>query len=168
MTGFGPDEITIRRIGAEDWALWRQLRLKALEEAPYAFSARLADWQGEHDTEARWRQRLSDVPFNLVAEFQKTAAGMVSGTAVDSAGSVELISMWVAPFARGQGVADALVRAVIGWARGQRASRVSLGVREGNDAAEACYRRHGFVAVGGGTTNQTERGMIHDLSQDSR
>jgi ribosomal protein S18 acetylase RimI-like enzyme len=167
MTRSGANEITIRRLSVEDWLLWRQLRLEALEEAPYAFSSRLSDWQGEGDTEARWRRRLSDVPFNIVAGFQETSAGMVSGTTVDPAGSVELISMWVAPFARGRGVADALVRGVIEWARVQKALAVSLGVREDNHRAEACYRRHGFVPVVAGTQAETEQRMIRDLSQDS-
>src|SRR5262249_25944453 len=81
---------------------------------------------------------------NIVAEWQETAAGMASGTAPNPDGSVELISMWVAPFARGRGVGDALVNAVIEWAREQQASTVALGVLEGNERAVAFYRRHGF------------------------
>ena len=124
-------EIRVRSIGIDDWPLWRSLRLQALEEAPYAFSSRLADWQGRGDTEARWRGRVSDVPLNIVAELQEAAAGMASGTAPNPDGSVELISMWVAPFARGRGVGHALLNAVIEWAREQQASRVALGVLEG-------------------------------------
>lgn len=127
------NEINLRKIGINDWPLWRKLRLEALEEAPYAFGSTLADWQGQGDTEARWRGRLSDVPLNIVAEWQKTAAGMASATAPNRDGSVELISMWVAPFARGHGVGDALVDAVIEWAREQQASRVALAVFEGNE-----------------------------------
>ena len=82
--------------------------MQALEEALYAFSSRVADWQ-------------------------ETAAGMASGTALDSHGSIEVISMWVAPVARGHGVGDALVNAVVGWAREQQASRLTLGVLEGNE-----------------------------------
>ena len=99
------DEIKVRRIGVDDWPLWRKLRLQALEEAPYAFSSRLADWQGRGDTDACWRGRVSDVPFNIVAEWHETAAGMASVTAPNPDGSVELISMWVAPFARGAALA---------------------------------------------------------------
>ncbi|MDQ2841327.1 MAG: hypothetical protein M3Y72_09865 [Acidobacteriota bacterium] len=65
----------------DDWPLWRKLRLEALEEAPYAFSSTLVDWQGEGDTEARWRARLSTVPLNVVADLNGTVAGMVSATA---------------------------------------------------------------------------------------
>jgi ribosomal protein S18 acetylase RimI-like enzyme len=73
---------------------------------------------------------------------------MVSGTAPNPAGSVELLSMWVAPFARGRGVGESLVTAVIEWARQERSSRVDLAVYESNERALALYRRCGFVDAG--------------------
>jgi len=88
--------------------------LNALAEAPGAFGSKLADWQGQG--EARWRARLSTVPLNVVAYFAAIPAGMVSATATDQDGTIELISMWVAPFARGKGASDALIAAVIDWA----------------------------------------------------
>jgi ribosomal protein S18 acetylase RimI-like enzyme len=162
------DEINLLKIGIDDWQLWRKLRLEALAEAPYAFGSKLADWQGQGDTETRWRGRLSDVPLNIIAEWQETAAGMISATAPHPDGSVELLSMWVAPFARGHGVGDTLVNAVIAWARDQQASRVALAVFESNERALALYRRHGFVDVGAAPGASagiaTERKMVRALS----
>jgi len=74
----------------------------------------------------RWRGRLSTVPLNLVAYLNGKPAGMISGTAANQDGTIELISMWVAPFARGQGIGDSLVAAVIKWARGQRAASAPI------------------------------------------
>ncbi len=62
-----PRVIDVRTVGVEDWRLWRDLRLEALREAPYAFGSTLAEWQGEGDTEVRWRARLSTVRLNVVA-----------------------------------------------------------------------------------------------------
>jgi ribosomal protein S18 acetylase RimI-like enzyme len=73
---------------------------------------------------------------------------MASVTAIEPDGLVELISMWVAPFARGRGVGDALVTAALDWARERKASGVALAVLEGNERALALYRRHGFVDAG--------------------
>lgn len=140
--------IALRSISADDWRAWRELRLEALREAPSAFGSTLAPWQGEGDTEARWRSRLSDVPFNAIAEIEGTSAGMASGTALSADGAVELISMWVAPFARGRGVGDALIDAVVQWARTQRAHRVALAVVPQNAYAIALYSRHGFIPDG--------------------
>ncbi|HLY00859.1 MAG TPA: GNAT family N-acetyltransferase [Candidatus Cybelea sp.] len=122
--------------------------MEALGEAPYAFSSTLAQWQGEGDSEVRWRARLSTVPLNVVADLNRKAAGMVSATAPDRDGMIELISMWVAPFARGCGVGDSLVASVIRWARERRAARISLAVVESNRHAVALYRRHGFTDAG--------------------
>jgi len=150
--------IDVSVIGPDDWRLWRGLRLEALAEAPYAFGSTLADWSGERDTEARWRARLTSVPFNAVAYLDGKAAGIASGVEADEEGAAELISMWVAPFARGRGVADALVGEVMGWARAQRAPKLVLGVVEDNARARNFYRRLGFLDTG--ASHPGERGAV--------
>jgi ribosomal protein S18 acetylase RimI-like enzyme len=139
----------LRSIGEVEWASFRALRREALREAPYAFGSTLEDWSAERDTEARWRERLVAVPLNLIAELDGRPAGMVSGTHPSGDGAVELISMWVAPFARGRGVAAALVEGVVDWALGRGARSVVLAVRRNNARAVAFYERQGFVAATG-------------------
>jgi ribosomal protein S18 acetylase RimI-like enzyme len=51
-------------------------------------------------------------------------------------------------FARGKGVADVLVNAVICWARAQQINKLSLDVMKENDRARAFYHRHGFADQG--------------------
>lgn len=58
-----PGMLQLRVLAPEDWRLWRGLRLEALREAPYAFGSKLADWQGDGDTQERWRDRLATVPY---------------------------------------------------------------------------------------------------------
>ncbi|MGA8532713.1 MAG: GNAT family N-acetyltransferase [Candidatus Tumulicola sp.] len=138
----------MRVLTIDDWAIFRELRLEALREAPYAFGSTFNDWQGDGDTEQRWRQRLTDVPFNVIAYLDEMPAGMVSATNPNPEGAVELISMWVAPPARSKRVADALVDAVLSWAHEQGIHKVSLDVVESNERAIAFYRRLGFVDQG--------------------
>ena len=136
--------IDIRELTAEDWPIWRELRLAALAEAPSAFGSRLVDWQ--HAPEIRWRERLS-IPgsYNLVANLDGRPAGMASGIpAEDDPDAIELISMWVSPAARGQRVGDRLVADVVDRARDRGASRVVLAVAADNPAATALYHRNGF------------------------
>jgi ribosomal protein S18 acetylase RimI-like enzyme len=106
-----------------------------LADAPAAFGATLESWSGAGDTEDRWRQRLEDVPLNLVAMDGYLPIGQASGVGPDDRGRAELISMWVAPAARGTGVAPELIDAVAVWARGSGASALRLSVRRSNDLA---------------------------------
>lgn len=133
----------------DDWPVWRELRLAALAEAPYAFGSRLADWQGDGDRAERWRARL-ELPgsYNVIAVLDSRPVGMVSGIPADEPGAAELISMWVDPVARGRGAGDQLVQAVERWARRLPAAELRLAVVEGNEAATALYRRNGFEDTG--------------------
>lgn len=145
----GVTAIETRELKADDWPVWRKLRQSALTEAPEAFGSVLADWTGAGDTEQRWRARLRDVPVNLVIALDGEPAGMVSITAPDTDGTVEMISMWVTPEARGRGVGDEAVRHAITRAA-QRFPRcaMTLSVKTVNRHAIALYQRHGFVDAG--------------------
>jgi ribosomal protein S18 acetylase RimI-like enzyme len=147
-------------LSVEDWAVWRSLRLAALAEAPYAFGSTLSDWQGDGDREQRWRDRLT-IPGsrNVVAVLDTVPVGMATGVPSGSDGPVELISMWVAPEARGRGVADRLIEDIEDWAvRERHATTLRLMVMPGNANAIALYRRHGF----------TETGELGDPAPDGR
>jgi GNAT superfamily N-acetyltransferase len=132
--------IEITSLSPDDWERWRDMRLRALAEAPYAFCSSLSEWQDAG--EQSWRDRLSEVSLNLIAQFDHDDAGMVSGMAFKD--EVELLSMWVSPFARGRGVGDALIAAIVGWTVSERKPRLVLRVLDGNGRAESLYARHGF------------------------
>ncbi|MEO7131548.1 MAG: GNAT family N-acetyltransferase [Dermatophilaceae bacterium] len=155
----------VRVVTPQEWRLWRQLRLTALAEAPAAFGSTLADWSGAGDTEQRWRARLRDVAFNVVLTWQGEPLGMVSATGPDDQGRIELISMWIAPRARGRGVGDEAVRQVLAWAQQRHpVSRVVLSVVTDNDRAIHLYERHGFVDAGPSPDGPGERLMLHQTS----
>lgn len=143
-----------------DWRLWRQLRLAALAEAPEAFGSTLAQWSGTGDCEQRWRARLEAVALNLILSCDGEPAGMVSATAPDAQGQVELISLWIASSARGRGVGDEAVRQVVAWARDTfPAGRVQLSVKTDNHHAITLYERHGFADAGRSPDDPDERLM---------
>ena len=139
-------EISVRRVGPADWQVVRDLRLRALRDAPAAFESRYEDEHGR--PEAQWREWL-DRPtgVSVVASLDGEAAGLAGGY-VEDAGHAELVSMWVAPQARGHGVGAALVDEVIRWAAEQAVHEVRLWVTRGNDGAERLYTRLGFVRTG--------------------
>jgi ribosomal protein S18 acetylase RimI-like enzyme len=138
--------VTIRQVTADDWPVWRDVRMAALEDAPHSYNSRLADWAGSG--ERRWRARLT-LPgaYNVVAFVDDRPVGVVRGVPHDDQTS-ELHSMWVSPEVRGQGVGDLLMTAVEEWAVRSGHTALTLAVFPGNDAAIALYRRHGYVETG--------------------
>ena len=141
--------IELSFLGPDDWPVWRDLRLAALAEAPYAFGSTLAEWQGQGDREERWRDRLG-IPgsHNVVAVRASGPVGMVSGVPAEQPDAVELISMWVSPTVRGQGVGDLLIGEIAQWAVQRDARTLRLSVMPDNRAAIALYERHGFKDTG--------------------
>lgn len=119
------------------------MRLASLNDAPGAFGSRHADWVDA--AEHRWRARLTDVPFTVVARSAEGPVGVVSG--VESGQAVELISMWVAPSERCTGLAGRLMDEVIVWATA-RGQQTCLMVRDDNVAAIRAYTSAGFVDQG--------------------
>jgi ribosomal protein S18 acetylase RimI-like enzyme len=155
-----PPVIDTLVLGPDDWRLWRELRLAALAEAPAAFGSTLADWSGAGDTERRWRERLQVVALNLALTWGNEPVGMVSAVAPNGDGFTELISLWVAPSARGRGVGDEAIRQVVAWARREHPpGRVVLAVRSHNERAIGLYRRHGFTDAGASPRHPDERLM---------
>ncbi|MFE2410219.1 GNAT family N-acetyltransferase [Kitasatospora sp. NPDC059408] len=139
--------LELRILSSDDWPVFRELRLAALAEAPYAFGSTLADWQGPGDHEDRWRSRL-EIPgaLDLVAVLDGTPVAMASGVPADEdPTAAELISMWVAPQARGRGAGDLLITEIATWAAAQGCTTLKLAVTPHNDAAIALYRRHAFA-----------------------
>jgi GNAT superfamily N-acetyltransferase len=134
----------IRRLLPDDWALLRQLRLAALLDAPEAFGGSY-EHSAQRD-EAGWRTWPGNgAPFVAVSD-EGEPVGMAAGVLVEApAGEADLIAMWVAPAARGTGVADDLIAAVLDWAAEQGCTAVGLEVAPGNARAERTYRRNGFV-----------------------
>ncbi len=160
--------VEIRTLGADDWAVWREVRLRSLADAPEAFGSKLADWQGSNDREDRWRTRFDSVALNVVTVSDGGKVVGAVGGMHHSAGTIELVSMWVAPEARGTGVGDVLVDAVIDWAISESVGDVVLNVRRGNRAAVGLYERNGFVLVGANPHDVSEDLMIRELTISRR
>jgi len=77
-------------------------------------------------------------------------AGALAGylEARRAADELHVLALAVAPRARRQGAASALLQAVLGEAAREGVARVHLEVRASNTAARRFYERHGFALVG--------------------
>lgn len=139
---------TIERMTPEGWERVRAVRLRALADTPDAFGTTLA--QDLARSPKSWRERLQAPEVaTLLATHGGEDVGLVVGSPWSGReGTAGLFAMWVAPEARGSGVADALVRTLIEWARAQGYQRVALEVADENAVAIALYARHGFEPTG--------------------
>jgi ribosomal protein S18 acetylase RimI-like enzyme len=146
--------LVLRETTPDDWQVRREVRLAALRDSPDAFYTTYEQSRTRDETAWRnWPALGRGAIF--VAWLDGEPVGIVgigpqwdneTGTHVDN-GIADLFAMWVAPAARGTGVADELIRAAIEWARAAGTDAVELEVAGGNDRARSVYERHGFVAT---------------------
>lgn len=141
----------IRPLRAGEGAKLRELRLRAVSDAPQAFFHSLAaeqaippqDWERwaddpEHD-------RIMFVAVTDDGEWLGMAGCSLRG---DDAGTLDATGMWVAPQARGRNLGERLIEAIVAWGRARGARVMEFAVTETNDVAIELYRRVGFVPTG--------------------
>jgi DNA-binding MarR family transcriptional regulator/N-acetylglutamate synthase-like GNAT family acetyltransferase len=139
------DEVVLRgpRPGDLGWIVQRNAALYAAEygwNADYeGLVARIvADFAEDHDPhlERVW-----------IAELDGRAVGCVMCVRDDAPGTARLRLLLVEPEARGRGVGDRLVRAVVDFARGVGYRDLVLWTNDVLGSARRIYQRHGFVLV---------------------
>jgi ribosomal protein S18 acetylase RimI-like enzyme len=152
MTGV---PFVVRRVRPEDWPRLKALRLEALKDTPMGFLERYEDALRVADEGWQFRAHRGSETGDSAQFVAETQDGSFLGTMVgfpDTSGSdaVWLAAVYVTPAWRGRdrAVADALLTAVVDWARERHASRLLLEVHEDNAPARAFYRRRGFVETG--------------------
>jgi ribosomal protein S18 acetylase RimI-like enzyme len=144
------DDVRIRLVTREEWGRVRELRLRALADAPDAFASTLererrlgqAEWI---DWIEGW-EGATNVGF--VAERDEGWIGMALGSRTGDEPEAHLYGMWVEPAWRARGVGAELVERVLSLARSWGARSVILAVTETNTGAAAFYERLGFGDTG--------------------
>jgi len=139
--------MNVRRTAAADWERLREIRLEALENHPAAFSADLADAKAL--VPEQWRTNAAQ-RVTFLAERDGAVVGMIgygrdAGAKLKHGGN--LYAMYVRKDARGTGVGDALVKAVLEHAAGE-VEQIKLTVEAENAPAIRLYERNGFQVVG--------------------
>ena len=131
-------DVTIRRVRADEASVLKEIRLAALAEAPFAFGSTYAEevqFPDEHWMMRAERGSRGDDSVTFFAVVGDRILGLAGGYRPEPFdGAFELVSMWVRPEARGAGIAQRLVDAVVDWAAGAGATAVELCVTEGNPA----------------------------------
>jgi GNAT superfamily N-acetyltransferase len=144
----------IARLRGGDGGRLRDVRLRALADAPYAFSSSLArevDLRPEFWEGRVMESELGEDGAVFIATEDDHSVGMAGGFFIEKgSGVVMLWGMWVDPRARQGGLGQWLVEAVAGWARDAGADHVRLAVTDCDECrpAAALYRKLGFVDTG--------------------
>ncbi len=136
----------ITKLKRGDEARLKQIRLRSLLDAPDAFGST------HEEVAARppesWTQQIDDLT-TFLAVIAGNDVGIVRGCRDDdNPKRMWLISMWVDPAARGNGVGDALVKTLIDWAKTSDATEMVLEVGGHNAPARGLYLRMGFEETG--------------------
>jgi ribosomal protein S18 acetylase RimI-like enzyme len=143
--------ITIEPITLLNTFLFKAVRLRALQDAPYAFGSTYAkEFQlGDSDWIKRVERWNGESGAGFLAMDEDTACG-IAGAFLDQndAARAQLISMWTAPTHRQRGIGRLLVNGVLRWARDQNARILQLMVTSNNEPAIRFYQRLGFTPTG--------------------
>jgi ribosomal protein S18 acetylase RimI-like enzyme len=139
--------VDIVRATEDDWERVREIRLRALADAPFAFGS---TFEEERERPKRfWRDRLwSAGTATFVAVDEGRSVGLVS-VFFEGERRAHLVSMWVSPEARREGIGGALVDTALAWAAANGATTIELTVTETNAPARGLYERFGFEYTGG-------------------
>jgi ribosomal protein S18 acetylase RimI-like enzyme len=143
----------ITRLPVERWAEYKQLRLRALESAPQAFGQSWESAAARPDD--HWQQRLADVVVGnnnwlVFAERDGRLIGMTGAFQWPEdieANRAMIIAVYVEEDHRGQGIGEALMRAVLEELRGHVATAI-LAVNPIQAAAVRLYERMDFKPTG--------------------
>jgi GNAT superfamily N-acetyltransferase len=144
--------VLVRKATLQDWRALRGIRLTALRDAPDAFGSTYAEqaalppeyWQR---LAANGAMFLAFLPGQADPLSQADPVGLAGGYS-EEPGVAEIVSMFVRPGARGQGVGEALIDAVAGWAADNGLATLHLWVTDTNGPAIALYERCGFKPTG--------------------
>jgi RimJ/RimL family protein N-acetyltransferase len=146
----------IRRLEISDAALFRDIRLEALQKNPEAFGS---TYERENAQPLSWFEATLGATDIFGAFVDGTLAGMAGYSARENSKQAHkglLWTMYVRPAARNMGLGKILVAAVLEHARG-RVEMVQLTVVSENESAHRLYRAMGFVEYG-----YEKRALKHD------
>lgn len=143
--------IAIEPITLRNLAVFKEVRLRALQDAPNAFGSTYV--RESQFTDDEWKRRAArwsgESGIGFLARENGAACG-IAGAFLhpDDLTRAQLVSMWTAPSHRQRGVGRMLIDEVFAWARLRGAAHLDLYVVSSNEPAQHFYQRLGFARTG--------------------
>jgi RimJ/RimL family protein N-acetyltransferase len=149
----GRVKVIISELTVADWADYKALRLKALADEPMAFTDSLKE--AIDRVNDYWIGHLKEsgqTSVSLFAKVDKKLVGMVAAIFNEKAKTkhvAELVGAYVDPGYRGQGIASALMSALLDYLRKtEGVKKTKLSVITTQKPAMSLYSKFGFQKVG--------------------
>jgi ribosomal protein S18 acetylase RimI-like enzyme len=137
----------IEAVTEDDWSVLREIRLRALADAPTSFGSTLAREQAF--AEPAWRERARGTATSrLFVAWAGEASVGIAGVFDEGDGSVQIVSVWVDPAHRRQGLARELTATALCFTAASGLAIARLWVTDGNTGARTLYEALGFTSTG--------------------
>lgn len=142
--------ISIRQIFEDDWEIFKDIRLFALQSDPYVFGAKYVDEATQKDT--WWRELLREENIAVFILFDQNNSVGMTGIAADrndpTKQTAYLWGSWIHPDYRGKGLSQELYKARIEWAKKHKIfKRIIVSHRESNISSKRANQKHNFVYI---------------------
>ncbi len=142
--------ISIRPLDVAEWSQLRDLRLRALEDAPGAFAVTYEE--AAHRSESDWRTMITNPSRRIFGLFDGDKLIGITGvltSSEDPSDTAMLVMSYIDRAYRRRGLSSMFYEARLAWARAQpKLVRVVVSHRESNEASRRANQRHGFIATG--------------------
>lgn len=140
--------MTVSELERDDWAIVKEIRLKALGNAPSAFVATVAS--EEEQWPEYWQEQFDRATWVVARDHEQVVVGIAALARPDGESPPQsryVESVWVAPTNRRHGVLRQMLKHLEGLARSVGATELRLWVLETNGSAGCAYERLGFHPI---------------------
>jgi len=161
MSIYTEGEFSLRRLLPNEWKIYREIRLEALQEEPAVFGANYDEQFKKADEE--WQNRLLDPDAAMFILVNRDEVIGMTGIYVpkDTPDQAKLIASYIRKPYRGRGLSALLYRARLDWARGRGLKSVIVAHRASNLASKGANQKFGFIYTHT-DTNQWPDGIESD------
>lgn len=139
--------VETRWLTPDDWKIYRDLRLEAIKEEPYAFGTSFGE-EKDHP-EKIWRERVENTLFAFYGGQPVGLIGHIRQARIKQRHIVHIVGFFVKDEFKGLGIGEMLLRDLIEKiSTYPDVTKISLGVVSTQKRAMKLYRKYGFEVVG--------------------
>ena len=153
--------VSITRLPADRWEVYRKIRLEGLETEQIAFSSSAED--EAKAPESLWKERIENHIFAQKGSEVVGVIGLLFRPRQKQKHIADIFGLFVKKEFRGIGIGDLLLKEAIKAASSREGiMKIELGVIEDQVPAVALYEKNGFKRVGRFSCELLVNGKCHD------